>query len=206
MPRNGLADAVMSKHKGGMKAVRPVIRMWGRYPESAIVQHLQHLSENDLNIIEDFTDQGRQLPGMKANAMAARDLLYRAVHNVTDSCNPDTVVHLALLDPPTGTIDNLGLIQIKDFFAVEKPLPAQDINAFAFFDISEHKYDDFASLSEAIEKLQPVPPNPLTRPNDSRDPFMTARHDYLVDLADPPQQLTPGSQICLFPAVILSSS
>lgn len=141
---------------------------------------------------------------MKANAMAARDLLYRAVHNVTDSCNPDTVVHLALLDPPTGTIDNLGLIQIKDLFAVDKPLPTKDINDFAFFDISEHKYDDFASQSEAIENLQPFP-HRLIRHNDSRDPFMTARHEYLVDLVDSPQQPT-GSQICLFPAVILSSS
>lgn len=203
MPRNDLADAVMSKHTEGMKAVRPVIRLWGDTSTSAIVQHQQHLRE-DARIMQDFVDQGLQPDLMAANAQAARNLLSRTVESVVDSNDPDEVLKRALREPLTGTVDNLGLVQIKDFFAVDEPLSTEDINDFAFFDISEKKYDDFASQSEAIEKLQPFP-HRLTRPNDSRDPFMTARHDYLVDLADSPQQPT-GSQTCLFPAIILSSS
>lgn len=203
MPRNDLADAVISKHKAGIQAVRPVIRLWGDTPTSAIVQHQQHLRD-DAQIIQDLVDQGLQPDLMAANARAARNLLSRTVESVVDSNDPDEVLKRALWEPLTGTVDNLGLVQIKDFFAVDKPYSTKDINDFALFDIPERKDGDFASDDKVIEKLQRLL-HRMIRPSDSRDPFVSARHEYLVDVDDPPQQPT-GSPTCLFFAVILMSS
>lgn len=201
MPRNDLADAVINMHKGGGKELRSVTRLWGRDPASAIVQHKQHLEE-DILIIEDLIDQGLQLDVMRDNAEAASELLTKTVNNVMG--RPEQIVNRALWEPLTGTVDNLGLVQIKDFFELDNPYSTKDINDFALFDAPERSDINLASKDKAIEKLQRLL-HRLIRPNDSRDPFVSAHHEYLVDLDDPPQQPT-GSQTCLFPAVILLSS
>lgn len=186
MPRNTLADAVMAKQEKGARA-ESVTFQWGTRIPGTIQQHRANL-ELDIFVLLNLNDEARdpQLGIMAANAEVARDLTTRAVWKSQD--DPDAVMKRALWEPSTGAVDNIGLVQIKDFFDFENPYATDDINDFTIFDILGRKKKDSASQSKMIETLQCLPGR-LTRTNDSRDPFVSARHEYLVESTDLPQRM-----------------
>lgn len=197
MPRNDLADAFMTTLKDGTSDLSDVARLWGREVTSAIARHARHL-EDDPDIMKQCLGRGSELELMRRNAQDARDLHAKGVNQVIDM--PEEVLKHVLWEPSTGTVDNLGLVQVKDFFPFEEPFSTKDINDFSLFDIPDKITKDLASQSRVIEKLQRLLGRSV-RPDDSRDPFVSARHEYLVEPDDLHEQSTI-SQTRLFPAVI----
>lgn len=184
MPRNTLADAVIGKQEMDARAVT---YRWGAKTPGTIQQHRKDL-EDDVYVTMQLNAGARdsQLGLMAENAEAARDLVVRAVFNVQG--NPDEVINRALWEPSTGTVHNLGLVRIKNFFDFENPYTTDDINDFTIFDIPRREKKDLGAQSEVISTLQRLLGRPI-RTNDSRDPFVSARHEYATEPAGFSQQM-----------------
>lgn len=93
---------------------------------------------------------------MHDNAVAAEDIHAAAVRKVAN--NPDIVLNRALWEPSTGTVDNIGLVQIDDFFSLEDgaDFSMDDLNAFLLFDMAKGKETDLQCVRERDDSYAPA--------------------------------------------------
>ncbi|EIM83914.1 uncharacterized protein STEHIDRAFT_170353 [Stereum hirsutum FP-91666 SS1] len=185
MPRNTLADALLSELKDKLD-MRKVVRSFTR--ESSIIgQHRKDISLH-ADFLLDFEIKNPQFGILQNNVRAAKNLLEKAVEQM--EVNPKDVLSDATLEPPTGTVDNLGLVRIKDFFSPESP-PKDALKSFTLFDTSRKNAKDLASHDGFVHNIQHTLGRKINvdQPND---PFASARYDYLVQ--DDSSHVTYDSQ------------
>lgn len=196
MPRNDLADAVMTERQKSERAAAKVMHLWTDSATGLMERHRKHLRADVTTLnysTMDTTDENTShMKLLHANALSARDLHAHAVDRISD--NWQIVMNRALWEPPTGTVDNIGLVRIPDFFASEDGISVANINTFSLVDVPKRPRTDLASDSEAIEALQRLLGRAIDQ-KDCRDPLGTALHEYLVDLpVDTQLQRTDSAQ------------
>lgn len=200
MPRNDLADTVMRVRQEDKKKVLNAVRSWA--DSSTIDRHRQQL-QAEADVVDDLNRAGEneaesQLDRLIKNAESAWKLAVDAVHAIR--ANSEIVLDRAFWEPSTGTVDNIGLLQIKDFFTDELSSSADDLNDFTLFDVPDNdkKEDNLASLDKVINRLQHLLGRPIDM-NESRDPLVSALHEYLVDPDYLQEQATSSQSRLFFP-------
>lgn len=91
--------------------------------------------------------------------------------------DPRNILSDAIFEPPNGTVDNLGLVRIMDFFPTESP-PKDALKDFTLFDASK-KAKGLASHDSFVHNMQHTLDHKINVDHSSH-PFTSARHDYFV--------------------------